>query len=61
MYQTKKKLLYIYNVGSDENLSVIDLVRFIVKKIKKNKIKQKINNNSKIEIKRQKLNYKKEI
>ena len=55
----KKKLLYIYNVGSDENLSVIDLVRFIVKKIKKNKLQPKINNNSKIEIKRQKLNYKK--
>ena len=55
----RKKLLYIYNVGSDENLSVIDFVKFIVKKIKKNKLKPKINNNSKIEIKRQKLNYKK--
>ena len=55
----KKKLLYIYNVGSNENLSVIDLVRFIVKKIKKNKLKPKIKNSSKIEIKRQKLNYKK--
>ena len=53
----KKKSLYIYNVGSNENLSVIGLVRLIVKKIKNNKLKPKINNNSRIEIKRQKLNY----
>jgi CDP-glucose 4,6-dehydratase len=55
----KKKSLYIYNVGSNENLSVIGLVRLIVKKIKNNKLKPKINNNSRIEIKRQKLNYNK--
>ena len=55
----KKKLLYIYNVGSNENLSVINLVRLIVKKIKNNSLKPKINDNSKIEIKRQKLNYNK--
>ena len=54
-----KKNLYIYNVGSNENLTVSNLVKLIVKKISKKKISPKILNNSKIEIKKQKLNYQK--
>ena len=51
--------MYIYNVGSNENLTVSGLVKLIVKKISKKEISPKILNNSKIEIKKQKLNYKK--
>tara|TARA_Y100000816_G_scaffold194215_1_gene141848 strand:- start:516 stop:1490 length:975 start_codon:yes stop_codon:yes gene_type:complete len=55
----KRKNLYIYNLGSSENLTVIQLVNLIVKKITKGKIKPKIlNKTTRIEIKRQKLNYK---
>lgn len=58
MFKNKKNL-YIYNVGSKENLSVSKLVNLIIKKIKKKKVSPVILNNSKIEIKKQKLNYKK--
>ena len=54
-----KKNLLIYNVGSKYNLSVLKLVKKIAKllKIKKNFLK--IANNSKKEIKNQRLNYNK--
>jgi|TARA_Y100001970_G_scaffold120259_1_gene149094 CDP-glucose 4,6-dehydratase len=56
----KKKKLYIYNLGSKENLTVLQLVKLIVKKIKNNALKPKIlDNTTRIEIKRQKLNYSK--
>ena len=58
MFKNKKNL-YIYNVGSKENLSVSKLVNLIIKKIRKKKVSPVILNNSKIEIKKQKLNYKK--
>ena len=56
----KKRKLYIYNLGSKENLTVLQLVRLIIKKINNQNLKPKIlNNTTKIEIKRQKLNYNK--
>jgi dTDP-D-glucose 4,6-dehydratase len=51
--------LRIYNVGSKYNLSVIDLVKMILKIVNNKKIKIKIKNYSKNEIKFQKLNYNK--
>ena len=54
----KRRKLYIYNLGSSENLTVIQLVKLIVKKIKNSKLRPKIlNSTTRIEIKRQKLNY----
>ena len=55
----RKQKLYIYNVGSKENFKVINLVNNIKKILNKSHLKPIILNNSKIEIKRQKLNYKK--
>ena len=56
----KREKLYIYNLGSKENLTVLQLVKLIIKKIKNKNLKPKIlNNTTKIEIKRQKLNYSK--
>ena len=58
MTRTKEKLR-IYNVGSKENLTVINFVKLITKMINGKNIDPIIKNNSKIEIYRQKLNYKK--
>ena len=55
----RKQKLYIYNVGSKENFKVINLVNNIKKILNKSHLKPIILNNSKIEIKRQKLNYNK--
>ena len=55
-----KQRLRIYNVGSKENLSVIDLVKLIMNKINNKNLKPIIKNTStNIEIKRQKLNFSK--
>jgi CDP-glucose 4,6-dehydratase len=51
--------LRIYNVGSKYNLSVINLVKMILKIINNKRTKIKIKNYSKNEIKFQKLNYNK--
>ncbi len=58
MFKNKKNL-FVYNVGSNENLTVSKLVNLIIKKIIKKNLSPVILNNSKIEIKKQKLNYKK--
>ena len=58
MFKNKKNL-FVYNVGSNENLTVSKLVNLIIKKIIKKDLSPVILNNSKIEIKKQKLNYKK--
>ena len=50
------KKLFVYNIGSKYNLSVMDIVNKVLKLMNK-KIKPIILNNSKIEIKKQKLNY----
>lgn len=55
---TKKNKLFIYNIGSKYNhTSLIMLDK--IQKIMNKKIKPLIKNNSKIEIRKQKLNYKK--
>jgi len=54
-----KENLRIYNVGSKENFTVIELVKLMTKKINGQEIFPIIKNNSKIEIYRQKLNYQK--
>ncbi len=54
----KKENLRIYNVGSKYNLKVIEMIKKISFHLKKD-IKLKIVNNSKKEIRSQKLNYKK--
>ena len=56
MIKSKEKLR-IYNVGSKENLTVINFVKLITKMINGKHIVPIIKNNSKIEIYRQKLNY----
>ncbi len=53
-----KKRLHIYNIGSNINMSVMEIVKRILFLLKKN-LKPIIKNNSKIEIKKQKLNYNK--
>jgi|TARA_B110000977_G_C11053283_1_gene483119 CDP-glucose 4,6-dehydratase len=58
LVETKEKLR-IYNVGSKENLTVISLVKLITKITNTKEILPIIKNFSKIEIYRQKLNYKK--
>ena len=58
MNETKERLR-IYNVGSKENLTVKNFVRLITIMINKKEIKPIVKNNSKIEIYKQKLNYKK--
>ena len=58
MNKTKEKLR-IYNVGSKENLTVKNFVKLITIMINKKEIKPIVKNNSKIEIYRQKLDYKK--
>ena len=55
---SKKKLL-IYNVGSSDNLSVIEIVNLILKRMKKQYLKPIIKNISNKEIINQRLNYKK--
>jgi CDP-glucose 4,6-dehydratase len=54
-----KQNLRIYNVGSKYNLSVLDLVKIILKIINNQKTKIIVKNYSKNEIKFQKLNYNK--
>ena len=54
-----KERLRIYNVGSKENLTVKNFVKLMTIMINKKEIYPIIKNNSKIEIYRQKLNYKK--
>ena len=56
--QSKNKLL-IYNVGSKYNLNVLQIVKKILKIMKKEKLKPVIQNSSKLELKVQKLNYNK--
>ena len=58
MNKSEEKLK-IYNVGSKENLMVIDLVNIILNILNKNNLKPKIKNISTVEIKKQKLNYRK--
>ncbi len=58
MFKNKRNL-FVYNVGSNENLTVSKLVSLIIKKIINKNLSPVILNNSKIEIKKQKLNYKK--
>ncbi len=55
---TKKNKLFIYNIGSKYNHTALIMLEKI-QKIMNKKIKPLIKNNSKIEIKKQKLNYKK--
>ena len=55
----KKKNMLIYNVGSKYNLSVIQLVKLILKLMNKSNLKPKILNFSKREIQFQKLNFNK--
>ena len=56
MIHNNKKKIFIYNVGSKDNLSVIKLVRLILLLMKKNNLKPNILNKSKQELKFQKLN-----
>ena len=58
MIKSKEKLR-IYNVGSRENLTVINLVKLIGSITNTKKIQPIIKNSSKIEIYKQKLNYRK--
>ena len=58
MWNSKEKLR-IYNVGSKENLTVKNFVKLMTIMINKKEICPIIKNNSKIEIYRQKLNYRK--
>ena len=55
----KEKKLLIYNVGSKDNLSVVSLVKLILKIMNKDELKPIILNKSKQEINFQKLNDKK--
>ena len=55
---TKKNKLFIYNIGSKYNHTALIMLDKI-QKIMSKKIKPLIKNNSKIEIRKQKLNYKK--
>ena len=57
LIHNKKNKLLIYNVGSKFNLSVTQLVKLILKIMKKNNLEPKILNYSKSEIKIQKLNF----
>lgn len=57
--QKSKKRLLIYNVGSKYNLSVLNLVKKIARIMKINRDFFTIANNSKKEIKNQRLNYNK--
>ena len=52
-----KKRLFIYNIGSKTNLTVIQMINKILFVLKKKELRPIILNNSKIEIKEQKLNY----
>ena len=54
-----KEKLKIYNVGSKENLTVKNFVKLITKMINGKEILPLIKNNSKIEIYKQKLDYRK--
>ena len=56
---TSKNKLRIYNVGSEENLTVIGLVKLINKIMKKKNLDPIVADTSRIEIKKQKLNYSK--
>ena len=58
--QTKNRLL-IYNVGSKYNFNVLQIVKKILKIMKREKLKPVIQNFSKLELKTKKLNYKKII
>ena len=57
MKKNQKQKLFIYNVGSEENFKVLNLVKKINKILNLKNLDPIILNNSKIEIKRQKLNY----
>ena len=52
-----KKRLFIYNIGSKTNLTVIQMINKILFVLKKKELRPIMLNNSKIEIKEQKLNY----
>ena len=58
LFQAKNRLL-IYNVGSKYNFNVLQIVKKILKIMKKEKLKPVIQNSSKQELETQKLNYKK--
>lgn len=59
MIRNKKKNLYIYNLGSRTNMTVLQVINSILKITNKRNLKPIIKNNSKIEIKAQKLNFSK--
>ena len=51
------KKLFIYNIGSKTNLTVLGMINQILSVLNKKELKPIILNNSRIEIKEQKLNY----
>ena len=53
------KRLFVYNLGSKTNLTVLNMINHILDLLNKKNLKPIILNNSKIEIKEQKLNYSK--
>tara|TARA_Y100000590_G_scaffold470437_1_gene664897 strand:+ start:5915 stop:6898 length:984 start_codon:yes stop_codon:yes gene_type:complete len=57
--KSKSNKMLVYNVGSKYNLSVIQIVNIILKSMNKTYLKPIIKNSSKLELKTQKLNYKK--
>ncbi len=61
LLNSNKIKLLTYNVGSKYNLSVLNIVRMILKYMKKTHLSPIIKNNSKMELKTQKLSYKKII
>ena len=61
LLNSNKIKLLTYNVGSKYNLSVLNIVRMILKYMKKTNLSPIIKNNSKMELKTQKLSYKKII
>ena len=59
MIKSKSKRLFIYNLGSSYNYTVLKVCDIFLKEIKKRFLKPIIKNNSEIEIPYQKLNYSK--
>ena len=59
MIKSKSKRLFIYNLGSSYNYTVLKVCEIFLKEIKKRFLKPIIKNNSEIEIPYQKLNYSK--
>ncbi len=59
LLSSNNKKLLTYNVGSKYNLSVLNIVKMILKFMEKNHLSPVIKNSSKMELKTQKLSYKK--